>query len=125
MLAEWFGAQPLGSLTILDHTGQPFEDDELLVRPMRAVDHATLAPVLAHSLTHAWIRSSRPWIDEGLAVFAGLLWTERSQGRAAALDEMQESGPGAGAGRTRGAFVCGGLDVEFAGYCAGDCERGG
>jgi hypothetical protein len=91
MLAEWFGAQPLGSLTILDHTGQPFEDDELLVRPMRAVDHATLAPVLAHSLTHAWIRSSRPWIDEGLAVFAGLLWTERSQGRAAALDEMQES----------------------------------
>ena len=73
MLAEWFGAQPLGSLTVLDHAGQPFEDDALLVRPMRAVDPAALAPSLAHSLTHAWIHSSRPWIDEGLAEFAGLL----------------------------------------------------
>jgi hypothetical protein len=91
MLAEWFGAQPLGSLTVLDHAGQPFEDDALLVRPMRAVDPAALAPSLAHSLTHAWIHSSRPWIDEGLAEFAGLLWTERSQGRAAALDELQEA----------------------------------
>jgi hypothetical protein len=91
MLAEWFGAQSLGSLTILDHAGQPFEDDALLVRPMRTVDPATLAPSLAHSLTHAWIHSSQPWIDEGLAEFAGLLWTERSQGRAAALAELQEA----------------------------------
>jgi hypothetical protein len=91
MLAEWFGAQPLTSLTILDHAGQPFEDDALLVRPMLAVDPATLAPSLAHSLAHAWERSSRPWIDEGLAQFAGLLWAERSQGRAAVLDEMQDA----------------------------------
>jgi hypothetical protein len=91
MLAEWFGAQPLGSLTILDHAGQPFEDDALLVRPMHAVDPATLAPSLAHSLAHAWIHSSQPWIDEGLAEFAGLLWIERSQGRAAALAELQDS----------------------------------
>jgi hypothetical protein len=91
MLAEWFGAQPLTGLTILDHAGQPFEDDTLLVRPMQAEEPATLAPELAHSLTHAWVHSSRPWIDEGLAQFAGLLWTERSQGRAAALAEMQEA----------------------------------
>jgi hypothetical protein len=91
MLTEWFGVQPLGNLTILDHAGQPFEDDALLVRPMRAVDPATMAPSLAHSLTHAWIHSSQPWIDEGLAEFAGLLWTERSQGRAAALAELQEA----------------------------------
>jgi hypothetical protein len=91
MLAEWFGAQPRGSLTILDHAGQPFEDDALLVRPMEKVDAAALAPSLAHSLTHAWVHSSRPWIDEGLAEFAGLLWTERTQGRAAALAEMQEA----------------------------------
>jgi hypothetical protein len=91
MLAEWFGARPLGSLTILDHAGQPFEDDALLVRPMEKADAGTLAPSLVHSLTHAWIRSSRPWIDEGLAEFAGLLWTERSQGRAAALAELQEA----------------------------------
>jgi hypothetical protein len=38
-----------------------------------------------------WIRSHYPWIDEGLAQFAGLLWTERTKGRAAALDELQSA----------------------------------
>jgi hypothetical protein len=58
---------------------------------MRAVDPATLAPSLAHSLTHAWIRSSHAWIDEGLAQFMSLLWTERTAGRPAALAELQDA----------------------------------
>ena len=91
LLTDWFGAQPLNNLTILDHPGQPFEDDALLVRPMRAVEPATLAPALVHSLTHVWIRSSKPWIDEGLAQFAALLWTERSAGRKAALAQLQDA----------------------------------
>jgi hypothetical protein len=91
MLTEWFGAQPLGPLTILDHPGQPYEDGTLLVGPMTAADPAGLATSLAHSLTHAWIHSSRAWIEEGLAEFAGLLWVERTQGRAAALAQMQEA----------------------------------
>ena len=91
LLTDWFGAQPLTALTIVDHPGQPFEDDALLVRPMAAVDPATLIQPLAHSLTHAWIHSSRPWIDEGLAEFVSLLWTERTQGRAAVLAALQES----------------------------------
>ena len=49
---------------------------------MRAAEAASLAPALAHSLTHAWIRSTHAWIDEGLAQFMGLLWTERTLGRA-------------------------------------------
>jgi hypothetical protein len=91
LLTDWFGARPLTPLTILDHPGQPFEDDALLVRPMAAVDPTTLIQPLAHSLTHAWIHSSRPWIDEGLAEFVSLLWTERTQGRAAVLATLQES----------------------------------
>jgi hypothetical protein len=90
LLTDWFGPEPLTSLTILDHPGQPFEDDALLVHPMSATDPERLAPSLAHSLTHAWIRSSHPWIDEGLAQFVSLLWTERTAGRAAALAELQE-----------------------------------
>jgi hypothetical protein len=50
-----------------------------------------LAPSLAHSLTHAWIHSSHAWIDEGLAEFMGLLWTERSTNRAAALAALEEA----------------------------------
>jgi len=91
LLADWLGAQPLGPLMVIDHPGQPFEDDALLVRPMRAADADTLAPTLAHALTHAWFHSARPWIDEGLAQFMSLLWTERSQGRAEALAELAEA----------------------------------
>lgn len=91
LLTDWFGPQPLGPLTILDHPGQPFEDDALLVRPVRGVDAATLEAPLVHSLTHAWIHSSHAWIDEGLAEFASLLWTERTAGGKAALAELQDS----------------------------------
>ncbi len=94
LLTDWFGPHPLTALTILDRPGEPFEDDALLVtdlaRPVSTADPATLAPSLAHSLTHAWIHSSRPWIDEGLAEFASLLWTERTSGRAAALSQLQD-----------------------------------
>ena len=91
LLIDWLGAQPDTALTIVDHPGQPFEDDAVLVRPMRAEETSALAPSLAHSLTHAWIHSSHPWIDEGLAQFLSLLWTERTTGRDAALAELQEA----------------------------------
>jgi hypothetical protein len=91
MLTDWFGPHPLTTLNLIDHPGQPFEDDALLVRPVAVEPPNILAPSLAHSLTHVWIRSSRPWIDEGLAQFAGLLWIERTKGRAAALDQLQEA----------------------------------
>ena len=91
LLTDWFGPGVQTSLTILDHPGQPFEDDALLVRPMRAADPATLAPSLAHSLTHAWVHSSHPWIDEGLAQFMALEWIERVNGRAAALAQLQDA----------------------------------
>jgi hypothetical protein len=90
LLTDWFGAQPLVPLTILDHPGQPFEDDALLVRPIRAVDPTTLTASLIHSLTHAWIHSNHAWIDEGLAQFASLLWTERAAGSPAALSELED-----------------------------------
>ncbi len=91
LLTDWFGLQPLSSLYLIDHPGQPFEDASLLVRPMRAVEPSSLAPSLAHSLTHVWIQSSHPWIDEGLAQFTNLLWTERTAGRDAALAELQDA----------------------------------
>jgi hypothetical protein len=82
MLNDWFGPHPLNNLNLIDHPGQPFEDDALLVRRITAEQPPVLAPSLVHSLTHVWVRSSRPWIDEGLAQFAGLLWIERTRGRA-------------------------------------------
>ncbi len=94
LITDWLGARPLTQLSILDHPGQPFEDGALLVRPMYAVDPKTLAPALAHSLTHAWFRSSHAWIDEGLAQFMSILWTERTAGRPAALAQLQQEAQG-------------------------------
>jgi hypothetical protein len=90
LLAEWLGPGPLSVLTILDHDGQPFEDDALLVVPMRAAAPDTLAPALAHSLSHAWFRSSHVWLDEGVAQFMGLQWMEQSLGREVAVAHLEE-----------------------------------
>jgi len=90
LLKEWLGPAPLTTLNIIDHNGQPFEDDALLVAPMRAVDPDALAPSLVHSLTHAWFSSSHVWLDEGVPQFMSLLWIEHTQGRDAALQQLQQ-----------------------------------
>ena len=87
LLTDWLGPQPLATLSLIDHPGQPFEDDAFLVRPMRSAEPATLAPAPAHSLTDVWIHSSHPWIDEGLAQFLSAAldrahrWPRRRAGR--------------------------------------------
>lgn len=91
LLTDWFGAGPLTALSLIDSNGQPFEDDELVVRPIRGESSTTLAASLAHSLTHVWVHSNQAWINEGLAQFMGLLWIERSVGREAALNELQSA----------------------------------
>src|SRR6185437_937297 len=40
--------------------------------------------------THAWFSSSHVWLDEGVPQFMSLLWTEHTQGRDAALQQLQQ-----------------------------------
>jgi hypothetical protein len=47
-----------------------------------------LAGPLSHSLAHAYFRSPRPWLNEGVAQFVSTLWTEQSSTRAAAIDQL-------------------------------------
>ncbi len=89
LLAEWLGPQPLSALAVIDHPGQPFEDGPLLVAPLAALGAADAAPALTHSLTHAWVQTGQPWIDEGLAQFFVLLAAERHEGREAATGQLQ------------------------------------
>jgi hypothetical protein len=90
LLADWLGAGPLNILSILDNNGQPFEDDALLVAPMRTTAPDILASSLVHSLTHAWFSSSHVWLDEGVPQFMSLLWVAQSQGREIAVDHLQQ-----------------------------------
>jgi len=88
LIQQWLGPHPLTALTIIDHAGQPFEDGPLLVAPVGTLAGSTSAPLLAHSLTHAWIQTGQPWMDEGLAEFFSLLWIEREHGRDEAVKQL-------------------------------------
>ena len=90
LLQDWLGPQPLSALTIVDHAGQPFEDGPLLVGPAAVLGTASASQALVHSLTHAWVQTGQPWMDEGLAQFFALLWTEREKGREAATAQLSE-----------------------------------
>lgn len=90
LLQQWFGPHPLTALTIIDHAGQPFEDGPLLVAPIGTLAAASSTPLLAHSLTHAWVQTGQPWMDEGLAQFFSLLWIEHEKGRDAAVGQLDD-----------------------------------
>ena len=109
LLTSWYGAHPESPLFVIDHAGQPYEDGTLLLRSL-AAEPAKLDTELAHSLTHAWIRSSQPWIDEGLAEFSRLLWLERTRGRDAALAALMEPYPALARAETSGP-TSGGTDA--------------
>ncbi len=90
LLREWLGPKPLTALTALEHEGQPFEDGPLLVAPLRALASPLAGPALIQSLTHAWVQTGQPWMDDGLAQFFALLSIERQDGRPAAVASLSE-----------------------------------
>jgi hypothetical protein len=90
LLQQWLGPRPLSALTLLDHTGEPFEDGPLVVAPVATLAASSSTGALAHSLTHAWVQTGHPWMDEGLAQFMALLWTEQQQGRIAMVDQFTD-----------------------------------
>lgn len=93
LLSDWFGVSPLRPLTLLDHPGQPFQDDALLVGQLAAdADVDTTARLLVGPMTAAWFRSGFPWIADGLAEFMRLLWTERESGRKDAVAQLGAEG---------------------------------
>ncbi len=90
LLTEWLGTAPETQLQVIDHAGQPFEDDAFLVLPMRAASPAELAPSLVQSLAHVWFRSERAWLDQGVPQLMSLLWLEQTKGRQAAVNTIQQ-----------------------------------
>ena len=90
LLSEWLGAEPLTAFTLLNNAGQPFEDGPLVVAPLATLSRDAPEPALVHGLSHAWLLTGQPWIDEGVAMFLTLKWTERTSGRPAAMAQLAE-----------------------------------
>ena len=99
VLSGLLGPTPRAPLLLLDHAGEPFEDAGFIATSLDAyTEPKVLAPALVRALTHVWLNPpSRPipptsfWIDEGLAQFMSLVWTERTQGREAAIGELRHA----------------------------------
>ena len=90
VLRQWLGPQPLSALTAIDHDGQPFQDGPLLIAPLPVLSQTDEAPALVQSLTHAWVQTGQPWMDEGLAQFFALLFTESRSGRETAIAQLND-----------------------------------
>ncbi|HKN36443.1 MAG TPA: hypothetical protein VJX16_24645 [Terriglobales bacterium] len=87
LVASWFG-EPRGPAEVAelpDASAAPFEAGSMLLTPF-STDQKFAELTLVHELAHKAFPSSRPWIYEGLAHFAQVLWREQQAGRAAALD---------------------------------------
>lgn len=94
LLKQWLGPSPRVPVTVID---LPEADDvaaeigPVLFIPIEEVAPDKLTRGVAHLLAHAWFQSSRQWLDEGVAHFIDLLWTEQQQGRDKALAALQSS----------------------------------
>lgn len=96
LLAEWLGPRPASPLHVLDLPfagAQPFADGSLLVLPMRAAEPQVLAASLLYPMASAWLPAAAPaWLREGVPEFLRLLYVERTEGREAALVDLNASG---------------------------------
>ena len=90
LVQDWFGT-PRESAKVADlpePDDAPFESGVLLLTPLSDSNPVSAGLVATHQLAHASFLSFRPWIEEGLAHFAQVLYLERQKGRQAALDYM-------------------------------------
>ena len=99
LLAQWLGPTPRMPMLLLDHTGERFEDAGFVAMGLEAgQSNVQIVPELMTPLVHAWFGPGRGgvaraelWLDQGLPEFMGLLWTERTVGRQAALAELGQA----------------------------------
>jgi hypothetical protein len=93
-LKSWLGDTPRTPLTVIDlpdADDAPFEDGAFLATGVKPGAASQIDGILAHVLTHVYVGSPQVWLNEGLANFMGMLWVERQNGRAKALDVLGSS----------------------------------
>jgi hypothetical protein len=94
LLHSWLGEKPKGLLNIVDlpEAGDDaFEDGAVLFANVHATEPEKLTGTLIHSLTHLYFQSPYPWLQEGVASFMASLWVEKSSGRDAAIQQLDNS----------------------------------
>jgi hypothetical protein len=92
LLRQWVGSKPMSPLTVVelpDGGDLAAEEGSVYLTGFKASPEAKeLESAMVHSLAHAYFRSPRVWLDEGVAQFLGTLWIEQADGRQAALEAL-------------------------------------
>ncbi len=91
LFRDWFGDRKPDPLLLLDlplKDAAAADDGDALLLSLGNGTASEIADSLAGPLTHAYFRSPRAWLREGVAEFMSALWTERTQGREKALEQL-------------------------------------
>jgi len=95
IVKQWLGTAAKSPLTVvgLPEPGDiASEEGAVFFTGFKATpDPKELENAMVHSLTHAYFRSPRVWLNEGVPQFMGSLWVEQIEGRQAALEALAAS----------------------------------
>ncbi len=88
---DWFQQAPARPLLLLGLPlagAAPAQDGGALLLSLLPGSSASLADALSGPLSYAYFHSPRAWLQEGVAGLFRLLWIERTEGHAKALEEL-------------------------------------
>lgn len=92
---DWLAPAPLTPLLLLEHPGMPYEDHAFIAAHLSPTAQPdSIAPEIVRGMAHAFFSTTAPtslWLDQGVAEFMSLLWTERVSGRDAAILQLQQN----------------------------------
>ncbi len=95
LVQQWLGAKPKTALTVVglpDPADIAAEEGAVYFTGFKASpDSKELEAAMVHSLAHAYFRSPRVWLNEGVAQFLGSLWVAQIEGRHTALEALEAS----------------------------------
>jgi hypothetical protein len=95
MVQRWLGTKPKSSLTVVglpDAEDLTAEEGAVFFTGFKAsADLKEMESAMVHSLSHAYFRSPRVWLNEGVAQLLGSLWVEQVEGRHTALEALGAS----------------------------------
>ena len=92
LVEQWLGSKPKQPLIVVDlpEAGDfPYEQGSVLFIGLDPDTPEKLVEPVGHALTHAYFVSPREWLNEGVAVFVGTLWTEHIHDRTLALEKLE------------------------------------